>query len=136
MHPSDAVRAGELGVDGLVVSNHGARQLDRAASPLDVLPAIKTAVGDRMTVMLDSGVRRGTDVLVALCMGAEFVFLGRPTLYGVTVGALEGAAHAVDIMRREIDMVMAQSGLANLDQLGPDLLLQYPADDRRNQPGA
>lgn len=136
MHPSDAIRAGELGVDGLVVSNHGARQLDRAASPLDILPAIKTAVGDKMTVMLDSGVRRGTDVLVALCMGAEFVFLGRPTLYGVTVGAQEGATHAVDIMRREIDMVMAQSGLANLDQLGPDLLLQDPADDRRNQPGA
>ncbi len=132
MDAGDARRAAELGVDGLMVSNHGARQLDRAPSPLDVLPAIKTAVGDKMTIMLDSGIRRGTDVLIALCMGAEYVFLGRPTLYGVTVGGGAGAAHAIGILRREVDMVMAQCGIASLDQLGPDRLYQDDNDDRRN----
>lgn len=133
MHADDAVRAAELGVDGVIVSNHGARQLDRAPSPLDVLPSVKTAVGDRMTVMLDSGIRRGSDVLVALCLGAEFVFLGRPTLYGVTVGGTAGAAHAIDILRGEIDIVMAQSGLPDLRQLGPDCLYQETHADRRNE---
>jgi len=133
MHPDDATRAAELGVDGVMVSNHGARQLDRAPSPLDVLPAIKAAVGDRMTVMLDSGIRRGSDVLIALCLGAEFVFLGRPTLYGATVGGTAGAAHAIDLLRGEIDVVMGQAGLPDLRQLGPDCLHQDHPDDRRNE---
>ncbi|MDP6705986.1 MAG: alpha-hydroxy acid oxidase [Alphaproteobacteria bacterium] len=138
MHPDDAVRAAELGVDGIVVSNHGARQLDRAPSPLEVLPAIRDAVGDRMTVMLDSGVRRGADALVALCLGAEFVFVGRPTLYGTVTGGLAGAAKALDILRDEIDLNMAQAGLADLKSIGPDhLLWEDPDDLRRNRwPGA
>lgn len=122
MHPDDATRAAEAGVDGIMVSNHGARQLDRCPSPLEVLPAIAAAVGERMTVMLDSGVRRGSDVLIALCLGAEFVFLGRPTLYGAAVGGQAGAAHAIELMRTEIDIVMAQSGLTDLGALGPDCL--------------
>ena len=69
-----------------MVSNHGARQLDRAPSPIDVLPAINAAVGEKMTVMLDGGIRRGSDVITALCLGAKYVFVGRPTLYGVTAG--------------------------------------------------
>ena len=123
MHPGDAARAVELGVDGVVVSNHGARQLDRAASPLEVLPAVRAAVGDRAAVMLDSGVRRGADVLVAMCLGAEFVFLGRPALYGAAAAGAAGARHAIAMLRGEIDDAMAQTGLANLRQLGPDLLL-------------
>ena len=91
MHPDDAIRAHSLGVDGLMVSNHGARQLDNAPSPLEVLPAIRDAVGDKMTLMFDGGVRRGLDALIALCMGAKFVFVGRPTLYGVTAGGVPGA---------------------------------------------
>lgn len=134
MHPDDAIRAAELGVDGIVVSNHGARQLDRAASPLEVLPAIRDAVGERMTVMLDSGVRRGADALVALCLGAEFVFVGRPTLYGAVAGGLAGAKHAVGILRDEINLTMGQAGLANLRDLGPDFLLWDDPDDlRRNR---
>ncbi|MGZ5175808.1 MAG: alpha-hydroxy acid oxidase, partial [Burkholderiales bacterium] len=86
MHPDDAVRAHSLGVDGIMVSNHGARQLDRAPSPLQVLPAVRDAVGDKMTLMLDGGIRRGFDALIALCTGARFCFVGRPTLYGVTAG--------------------------------------------------
>src|SRR5438105_1938774 len=82
MHPADAVRAAEIGCDGVIVSNHGGRQLDQAPAPLDALPPIKAAVGDRMTVMLDSGIRRGADLLIARCLGADFCFFGRPTLYG------------------------------------------------------
>ena len=74
MHPDDAMRAHSLGVDGIMVSNHGARQLDNAPSPLQVLPAIRDAVGDKMTVMLDGGIRRGLDAVIALCTGAKFVF--------------------------------------------------------------
>ncbi len=134
MHPDDAIRAADLGVDGIVVSNHGARQLDRAASPLEVLPQICDAVGDRMTVMLDSGVRRGADALVALCLGAEFVFVGRPTLYGAVSGGLDGAKHAIGILRDEIDLTMGQAGLASLNDLGPDFLLSDDLDElRRNR---
>jgi (S)-mandelate dehydrogenase len=122
MHPADAVRAAEIGCDGVIVSNHGGRQLDQAPASLDVLPAIKAAVGDRMTVMLDSGIRRGADILIARCLGAEFCFFGRPTLYGAVAGGLPGVKKAIDIFRHEIDLVMGQIGCPSLDQLGPDFL--------------
>ena len=124
MNPADALRCAEIGCEGVIVSNHGARQLDQAPGSLDVLPAIKAAVGDRMTVMLDSGVRRGADILIALCLGAEFCFFGRPTLYGAVAGGLPGVKKAVDIFRTEIDLVMGQIGCPSLDQLGPDFLWQ------------
>ena len=122
MDPRDAVRAAELGCDGVIVSNHGGRQLDQAPASLDVLPAVKAAVGDRMAVMLDSGVRRGADILIALSLGADFVFMGRPTLYGAAAGGLAGVKKAIDIFRGEIDLVMGQIGCPSLDQLGPDFL--------------
>jgi L-lactate dehydrogenase (cytochrome)/(S)-mandelate dehydrogenase len=131
MHPDDAIRAADLGVDGIMVSNHGARQLDRAPSPLDVLPAIDEAVGDRMTLMLDGGVRRGTDALIARCLGAKFVFMGRSTLYAVAAAGKAGADRAVAIMKREIDLAMAQMGCPSIDQLGPDFLMWDKPDDRR-----
>ena len=96
MHPADAVRCADIGCDGVIVSNHGARQLDQAPASLDVLPAVKAAVGDRLTVMLDSGVRRGADILIAMCLGAQFCFFGRPTLYGAVAGGLPGVKKAVD----------------------------------------
>ncbi|TWT06047.1 alpha-hydroxy acid oxidase [Reyranella sp. CPCC 100927] len=134
MHSDDAVRAASLGVDGIMVSNHGARQLDRAPSPVDVLPAIRDAVGDRLTLMLDSGVRRGVDALTALCLGAKFVFVGRATLYGATVGGQAGVTKAINILRREIDLTMGQIGCPSLDHLGPDFLLREREEDwRRNQ---
>ncbi|MBI3513627.1 MAG: alpha-hydroxy-acid oxidizing protein, partial [Proteobacteria bacterium] len=111
MHPADAVRAAACGVDGLIVSNHGARQLDQAP--------------DRMTLMLDSGVRRGADVVIAWCLGAHFVFVGRATLYGAVAGGTAGARRALEILRGEIDMVMGQIGcpdVTQLGQLGPDFL--------------
>ena len=122
LSPADAVRAAEIGVDGIIVSNHGGRQLDQAPASLDALPAIKAAVGDKLTVMLDSGVRRGADILIAWCLGAQFVFFGRPTLYGAVAGGSPGVKKAVDIFRSEIDLVMAQIGCPSLDRLGPDFL--------------
>ncbi|HEX3952230.1 MAG TPA: alpha-hydroxy acid oxidase [Stellaceae bacterium] len=131
MDPRDAIRAAEIGCEGVIVSNHGARQLDQAPASLDVLPAIKTAVGDRMTVMIDSGVRRGADILIALCLGAQACFFGRPTLYGAVAGGLPGVKKAVDIFRTEIDLVMGQIGCPNIDQLGPDFL--WDPDWQRNR---
>ncbi len=122
LNPADAIRAAEIGVDGIIVSNHGGRQLDQAPASLDALPAIKAAVGDKLTIMLDSGVRRGADILIARCLGAQFVFFGRPTLYGAIVGGVPGVKKVVDIFRNEIDLVMAQIGCPSLDQLGPDFL--------------
>jgi L-lactate dehydrogenase (cytochrome)/(S)-mandelate dehydrogenase len=122
MSPADAQRAVDVGCDGILVSNHGGRQLDQAPATLDVLPAIKAAVGDKVTILLDSGARRGADILIALCLGADFVFFGRPTLYGAAAGGLPGVKKAVDIFRGEIDLVMGQIGCPSLDQLGPDFL--------------
>jgi (S)-mandelate dehydrogenase len=130
MNPADALRAVEVGCDGILVSNHGGRQLDQAPASLDVLPAIKAAVGDKAAVVLDSGVRRGADILIALCLGADFVFMGRPTLYGAAAGGLPGVKKAVEIFRHEIDLVMGQIGCPSLDQLGPDFL--WTDDWKRN----
>jgi L-lactate dehydrogenase (cytochrome)/(S)-mandelate dehydrogenase len=127
LNPADAIRAAEIGCDGILVSNHGGRQLDQAPASLDALPAIKAAVGDRMTIMLDSGARRGADILIALCLGAQLVTFGRPALYGAVAGGLPGVKKALDIFRNEIDLVMGQIGCPSLDQLGPDFLW---TDDR------
>jgi L-lactate dehydrogenase (cytochrome)/(S)-mandelate dehydrogenase len=121
---SDAVRAANAGVDGVIVSNHGGKTLDRAPATVDALVAIAAAAGDRMVVMLDSGVRRGSDVIVGLCLGARFVFVGRAALYGVTVAGVAGARKALDILREEIDMTMALIGCPSLSELGPDFLFE------------
>jgi (S)-mandelate dehydrogenase len=123
LHPDDAKRCAELGVDGIIVSNHGGRQLDRAPSPLEVLPAIDAAVGDKLTVMLDSGVRRGSDIVIAWCLGARYVFVGRATLYGAAAGGTAGAKRAIAILRDEIDRVLAQIGCPSFRQLGPEWLM-------------
>ena len=123
MHIDDARRAAEMGVDGIMVSNHGGRQLDRAPSPLEVLLPITQAVGSKVSVMFDSGVRRGSDIVIARCLGARFVFVGRATLYGCAAGGVKGARRAIDILRDEIDRVMAQIGCPSFDQLGPDWLM-------------
>jgi len=123
MHIDDARRAAEMGVDGILVSNHGGRQLDRGPSPLEVLLPITQAVGSKVTVMFDSGVRRGSDIVIARCLGARFVFLGRATLYGCAAGGVKGATRAIDILRDEIDRVMVQIGCPSFDQLGPAWLM-------------
>jgi L-lactate dehydrogenase (cytochrome)/(S)-mandelate dehydrogenase len=119
LHQDDAVRAADLGVDGIIVSNHGGRQLDRAPSSIEMLPVIRQAVGERITLMLDSGVRRGADILIALALGARFVFVGRATLYGAAAAGVPGVRKAISILRREIDLTMGQIGCPSLDQLDP-----------------
>ena len=137
MHPEDARIATALGVDGLIVSNHGARQLDMMPSPLDMLPMIRNAVGPDVPLLLDSGVRRGSDVVAALCLGADFVMTGRATLYGATAGGLDGVKKAVSILQREIDLVLGQLGAVNLDALGPHFLLDtVRAEEERRNTGA
>ena len=116
--PEDAVLAREHGADGLIVSNHGGRQLDGAVAPLRVLPAIVRAVPG-LPVMLDSGVRRGTDAIKALGLGARCVFVGRPFNYAAAVAGLAGAAHAIALLREEISRDMAMLGLTRLDQITP-----------------
>ncbi|MCC7079850.1 MAG: alpha-hydroxy-acid oxidizing protein [Burkholderiales bacterium] len=121
LDPEDARLARESGVDGVIVSNHGGRQLDGAVAPLRALPGVKAQAGD-MTVMMDSGVRRGTDVLKALALGAQFVFIGRPFLYAAVVAGDEGVAHAIRLLREEIDRDMALLGLPSLTDMGPQRL--------------
>jgi L-lactate dehydrogenase (cytochrome)/(S)-mandelate dehydrogenase len=136
MHPEDAKRAVSLGVDGVLVSNHGGRQLDRAPAPIEVLPAIRDAVGDRVTVMLDSGIRRGADIVTALAMGAKFCFVGRWTLYGIAAFGEAGGHHAVTMIRDEVARTMTQMGAPDIASLGPDFLMwDTPADPRRNWRG-
>jgi (S)-mandelate dehydrogenase len=119
---ADAMRAANAGVDGVIVSNHGGKTLDRAPATVNALVAIAAAVGDRLTVMLDSGVRRGSDIVIGLCLGAKFVFVGRATLYGVAAGGEMGAKRALDILREELDMTLALIGCPNVADLGPDFL--------------
>jgi (S)-mandelate dehydrogenase len=126
-----------MGVDGLIVTNHGGRQLDMAPSPLDMLPMIRAAVGPDVPLLLDSGVRRGSDIVAALCLGADFVMTGRATLYGATAGGLAGVKKAVSILQREIDLVMGQIGAVTLDDLGPRFLLEtVRAEEERRNTGA
>jgi (S)-mandelate dehydrogenase len=122
MRPDDAERAVGLGADGILVSNHGGRQLDRAPAPVDVFPAIDAAVGDRTTLMLDSGIRRASDIITALCVGAKFTFLGRAGLYGVSAGGLAGAKRVIEILRTELDLNMGQMGCPTIADFGPDCL--------------
>ncbi|WP_427029193.1 alpha-hydroxy acid oxidase [Halomonas sp. H2] len=119
----DANEARQCGVDGIIVSNHGGRQLDGAISPLEVLAQIKNSAAE-MTVMYDSGIRRGTDVLKALALGADFVFVGRPFLFAAAVAGLPGVTRAMALLREEIDRDMALLGIRQLSDLSPDLLRQ------------
>src|SRR5688572_8451736 len=121
-HPQDAVMAADCGCDGVVVSNHGGRNLDGSMAPLEALPEVVDAVGKRIEVIVDSGFRRGSDVVKALALGADAVFIGRSTLYGVAAGGHAGATRAIDIFREEISRVMALLGVNRVDELGPELL--------------
>lgn len=129
LDPEDAERAVSLGVDGIVVSNHGGRQLDFAPPTLEVLPEIVAAVGDRAEVLLDSGVRRGTDVIKALSLGARAVLIGRPYLYGMAVNGEAGVSHVLDIFEDEIDRAMALMGVASVHELDASWLLRRRAGD-------
>jgi (S)-mandelate dehydrogenase len=119
---ADAERAAELGCDGIVLTNHGGRQLDHCVAPIEVLPAIAEAVGKRMTLIIDSGFRRGTDVIKALALGAHAVMIGRATLYGLTAAGQRGAERALEILTDEIDRTLGHLGCCSVAELGPHLL--------------
>ena len=125
LSPADTEKARRLGCDGVIVSNHGGRQLDGALSPIAALPGVLAEAGD-MTVMLDSGVRRGTDVLKALALGARFCFVGRPMLYAAAVAGDAGVRHAIDILSAEIDRDMGLLGIRDLSEMTRDFLRLPP----------
>ena len=123
LHPDDASRAQECGADGLIVSNHGGRQLDGTMSPLSALPEIAERVGDRMVVMVDGGFRRGTDVIKALALGARFVFVGRPFLYAATVAQSAGVSRGVELLMSEIHRDIALLGVSSVANVDKDCLV-------------
>ncbi len=127
LHPADAEQAISLGADGIIVSNHGGRQLDRAPAAIDAFVPIAASVAGRTTLMLDSGVRRGADIITALCLGAQFVFVGRATLYGLAAGGAAGVQRAIDILRAEVSTVMSQLGKPRVEDLGQDVLFHKHA---------
>lgn len=130
----DAARAAAIGCDGIVISNHGGRSLDDAVSPLLVLPEIRAAVGERLTLLIDSGFRRGTDVVKALALGAHGVLLGRATLYGLAAGGEAGAAHALEIFRTEMARTLALLGCPRVSGLDSELLRPDPLQPERLRP--
>ena len=131
---ADVPPARDNGVDGIIVSNHGGRQLDSATAPLRVLPGIVAAAGD-MTIMMDSGIRRGTDVLKALALGAKFVFVGRPMLYAAAVAGETGVRHAIRLLRDEVDRDMALVGINTLADMTPERLMDARGFDGIRFPG-
>lgn len=123
LHPDDARLAVEHGAAAIDVSNHGGRQLDGAIASLDALPAIVEAVDGRVPVLMDGGVRRGTDVLIALAVGAAAVGIGRPATWGLAVGGEAGVGRVLDLLVGELEQALALAGAPRLDALSPDLIV-------------
>ncbi|HEY9853962.1 MAG TPA: alpha-hydroxy acid oxidase [Leptolyngbyaceae cyanobacterium] len=121
----DAMRAVERGAKAIVVSNHGGRQLDGALASLEALGEVVTAVGSQAELLVDGGIRRGTDVLKALALGAKAVLLGRPILWGLAVGGEAGVCHVLEILRDELDVAMALSGCANIHHIDSSLVWRF-----------
>ena len=126
LRADDAERAASAGCDGVVVSNHGGRQLDGGPAPLHSLPSIAAAVGDRLEVWMDGGIRRGSDIAKALALGARGVMLGRAPLYGVCAAGEAGASRALEILRDELARTLLLCGVARVAEAGPDLLATGP----------
>ena len=122
----DAVLAKERGLDGVVLSNHGGRYVDCAPAPLQVLAETRAAVGDDFTVIIDSGARRGSDLVKAIACGADMVMSGRPTLWGAAAAGTAGSYRALEIFQVEMDRVMAQLGLNTIAQIGPQIFWNPP----------
>ena len=124
LSPAQAQQAVDLGADALIVSNHGGRVLDGVVSPIEVLPAIAQAVQGQVPLLLDSGVRHGTDVVKALALGASAALLGRPQLYALATAGLVGVAHLLHLLRAELELTMAQLGCATVADITPAVLWQ------------
>ena len=122
LHPDDALRAVESGAAGVIVSNHGGRQVGNAVASLDALPDVVSAVGGRVPVLLDSGVRTGADVVTALALGASAVILGRPHIYGLAIDGEDGVRSVLENVIAELDLTMGLSGFVSVAELGPEVL--------------
>jgi 4-hydroxymandelate oxidase len=122
----DAALAVDAGVDGIVVSNHGGRQLDGAAATITALPEVVNAVAGRIPVLMDGGVRRGTDIVKALALGASAVLVGRPTAWGLAVNGEQGVVDVLEILRTELMNAMMLTGSRSLADIGPDLVAPAP----------
>lgn len=122
LRPDDARRAFDAGVDGIVVSNHGGRQVDHSVATLDALVAVRAEVGDEPTVLLDSGIRSGTDVFLALALGADAVLLGRPYVYGLALAGQQGVESVISHTLAELDLTMALTGAADVASINQDLV--------------
>jgi (S)-mandelate dehydrogenase len=129
---ADAQRAADLGCDGIILTNHGGRQLDSCVAPIAVLPEIAAAVGERLTLIVDSGFRRGTDIVKALALGAHAVMIARATLYGLIAGGEPGVNRALQILTTETDRVMGQLGCRNVSEIGPHLI--HGSSSMRHRP--
>jgi len=127
LHPAEAAEAAKRGMDGIIVSNHGGRQLDGAAATVEALPAIAASVAGRMPVLVDGGIRRGADVVKALALGATCCLIGRPQLWGLAVAGEDGVRHVLELYRKEIDRVLALMGARSLRDLGPDCISSIAA---------
>jgi isopentenyl diphosphate isomerase/L-lactate dehydrogenase-like FMN-dependent dehydrogenase len=123
LHPDEARQARRLGIEAVVVSNHGGRQLDGAISGIEALPPIVDAVGGDMTVIVDGGFRRGGDVVKALALGAKAVIIGRPQLWGVACAGEEGVHWVLELFAKEIDRALALGSWDGIDKLSPSCLL-------------
>lgn len=122
LHPDDGRLAVEAGADAIVVSNHGARNLDTVPAAIEALPGVAEAVAGRIPVLLDGGIRRGTDVVKALALGASAVLIGRPYVYGLAVGGADGVADVVEILRRELEQAMALLGRTTIEAIDRSVL--------------
>jgi L-lactate dehydrogenase (cytochrome) len=120
----EAVRAADAGLDGVIVSNHGGRQLDHLPATIDVLPEIAAAAGDRLEVLVDSGFRRGSDIAAAVALGAKAVLIGRAHLYGLAAAGEAGVRHCIDILAEELRMTMALCGARSIAELDRSLIRQ------------
>jgi isopentenyl diphosphate isomerase/L-lactate dehydrogenase-like FMN-dependent dehydrogenase len=128
LHPDEAKAAVDRGIDGLIVSNHGGRQLDGTPASIDALPAVVEAVGDKIPVLIDGGVRRGSDVVKALALGAKACLVGRPQLWGLAIAGEAGVTHMLDIYRQEISRVMGLCGVSRIGDIGKNLLFSHPGN--------
>ena len=122
LHPADAEMAVRVGLDGVVVSNHGGRQLDGAMSPIEALPEIRAAADGKLKILADSGFRRGTDILKGLALGADFILLGRPMMYAVAAGGEEGVVHALSLLKSEVDSDLGLLGCPSVSGLNSSFL--------------
>jgi 4-hydroxymandelate oxidase len=122
LNPDDARRAAEAGVAGLIVSNHGGRVLDTVPATVDALPMVADQAAGRIPVLVDGGIRRGTDVLKALALGARAVLIGRPYLYGLGALGAEGVTRVVNVLKSEFEMAMALSGRPTLPSIDRSVL--------------